>query len=108
VVMLSRRSLIQSCSAFLFSPLLALRDIRAAAPTLRLTGFELLPLRATPRTVWLVVRLRTDAGLTGLGEASDAFGFANTTAANAATMSVTGSVDVDVSAKCPVASVAVR
>ena len=36
--------------------------------------------------MWLVVRLHTDAGLTGLGEASDAFGFANTTAANAETM----------------------
>jgi galactonate dehydratase len=84
--MLSRRSLIQSCSAFLISPLLALRDTRAAAPTLRLTRFELLPVRATSRTVWLVVRLHTDAGLTGLGEASDAFGFANTTAANAETM----------------------
>jgi galactonate dehydratase len=42
--------------------------------------------RATARTVWLFVRLKTDAGLTALGEASDAFGFANTTAANVATM----------------------
>jgi L-alanine-DL-glutamate epimerase-like enolase superfamily enzyme len=63
-----------------------LRDARGAAPRVRLTGIDLLPIRATSRTVWLVVRLRTDAGLTGLGEASDAFGFANTTAANAATM----------------------
>jgi galactonate dehydratase len=36
--------------------------------------------------VWLIVRLRTDAGLTGLGEASDAFGFANTTKQDAARM----------------------
>jgi hypothetical protein len=43
------------------------------------TGFESLPVRATERTVWLLGRLSTDAGLTGLGEASDAFGFANTT-----------------------------
>ena len=57
-----------------------------AAPRLRVTGFELLPVRATERTVWLLVRLRTDAGLTGLGEASDAFGFANTTKADAARM----------------------
>src|SRR5262245_21458662 len=57
-----------------------------AAPRLRVTGIELLPVRATERTVWLIVRLRTDAGLTGLGEASDAFGFANTTAADARTM----------------------
>ena len=52
-----------------------------AAPRLRVTALELLPVRATARTVWLFVRLRTDAGLTGLGEASDAFGFANTTQA---------------------------
>ena len=84
--MLTRRSLLQSGSALLISPLLVLRDSHAAAPTLRLTSVELLPIRATTRTVWLVVRLRTDAGLTGLGEASDAFGFANTTSANADTM----------------------
>ena len=53
---------------------------------MRITGFELLPIRATERTVWLIVRLRTDAGLTGLGEASDAFGFANTTKQDAARM----------------------
>jgi len=57
-----------------------------AAPKLRVTGFELFPVRATSRTVWLFVRLRTDAGLMGIGEASDAFGFANTTAADAARM----------------------
>ena len=51
-----------------------------------MTGIELLPVRATQRTVWLLVRLRTDAGLTGLGEASDAFGFANTTREDAARM----------------------
>ena len=57
-----------------------------AVPRLRVTGFELLPVRATERTVWLIVRLRTDAGLTGLGEASDAFGYANTTRLDAARM----------------------
>jgi len=57
-----------------------------AAPKLRVTSFELLPMRATARTVWLFVRLGTDAGLTGLGEASDAFGFANTSQQNAAQM----------------------
>jgi galactonate dehydratase len=57
-----------------------------ALPRLRVTGFELLPLRATERTVWLIVRLRTDAGHTGLGEASDAFGFANTSKQDAARM----------------------
>lgn len=68
------------------APLVALRLARAAAPGVRLTAAELLPVRATSRTVWLIVRLRTDSGLTGLGEASDAFGFANTTAADADTM----------------------
>jgi galactonate dehydratase len=58
----------------------------AASPRLRVVGFELLPVRATERTVWLMVRLRTDAGLTGLGEASDAFGFANTTKQDAGRM----------------------
>src|SRR5262252_3261254 len=58
----------------------------AQAPKLRLTAIELLPVRATERTVWLFVRLKTDAGLTGLGEASDAFGFANTTVQDARTM----------------------
>src|SRR5262245_46236451 len=57
-----------------------------ALPRLRVSGFELLPVRATERTVWLIVRVRTDAGLTGLGEASDAFGFANTTKQDAARM----------------------
>jgi galactonate dehydratase len=57
-----------------------------AAPRLHVTGIELLPVRATERTVWLIVRLRTDEGLTGLGEASDAFGFANTTKQDAARM----------------------
>lgn len=57
-----------------------------ALPRIRVTGYELLPVRASDRTVWLIVRLRTDAALTGLGEASDAFGFANTTKQDAARM----------------------
>jgi len=57
-----------------------------AQPQLRVTGLELLPVRATERTVWLFVRLRTDRGLTGLGEASDAFGFANTSKQDATRM----------------------
>ena len=60
-----------------------------AAPRVRVTGFELIPVRASQRTVWLLVRLRTDAGITGLGEASDAFGFANTTVQDAAQMEST-------------------
>jgi galactonate dehydratase len=53
-----------------------------ARPKLKLTRLELLPVRATERTVWLFVRLHTDAGLEGLGEASDAFGFSNTSKAD--------------------------
>ena len=63
----------------LASILLPVREAAAAIPKLRITGVELRPVRATSRTVWLFVRLMTDAGLVGLGEASDAFGFANTT-----------------------------
>jgi len=50
-----------------------------APPKVR--SFVLWPVRATPRTVWLIVQLQTDGGISGLGEASDAFGFASTTAA---------------------------
>jgi galactonate dehydratase len=71
----------------LFSGLaLALSQRLPARPNHHITGYELLPVRATERTVWLVVRLWTDAGLSGLGEASDAFGFAGTTKANAQRM----------------------
>ena len=79
-----RRAFLASCGATA-GLLLAPRWLEAA-PRLRVTGLELLPVRATERTVWLIVRLRTDAGLTGLGEASDAFGFANTTREDAARM----------------------
>jgi galactonate dehydratase len=57
-----------------------------SAPRVPVTGFELLPVRASERTVWLFVQLRTNAGLTGVGEASDAFGYANTTKQDAARM----------------------
>lgn len=67
-------------------PLLAFARAAAATPRVRITGVELIPVRATYRTVWLFVRLTTDAGLTGLGETSDAFGFANTTVADATRM----------------------
>ena len=53
---------------------------------MRITDFELFPVRASSRTVWLIVRVRTDVGISGLGEASDAFGFANTTVAQARQM----------------------
>jgi len=55
-------------------------------PRVKLTSAELWSVRATPRTVWLIVRLRSDAGVDGLGEASDAFGIYATTTENVAAM----------------------
>jgi galactonate dehydratase len=83
---ISRRQFLRAPAALL--PLAAVWAPLAAdaQPAVRVTGLELLPVRATDRTVWLMVRIRTDAGLTGLGEASDAFGFANTSKADAARM----------------------
>ena len=45
---------------------------RAAATTqrLRVTGIELITVRATARTTWLFVRMATNQGLRGLGEVS--------------------------------------
>ena len=83
---LGRRELLTGAGSALIGALLLPIRAAAAIPTLRITGVELRPVRATSRTVWLFVRLMTDAGLVGLGEASDAFGFANTTAADAARM----------------------
>jgi galactonate dehydratase len=57
-------------------------------PRVKLTSVELLPVRATARTVWLIIRLRSDAGIDGLGEASDAFGISGTTAENVTAMRV--------------------
>ncbi|MDG2089953.1 MAG: mandelate racemase/muconate lactonizing enzyme family protein [Gammaproteobacteria bacterium] len=37
-----------------------------------ITNFELIPVRVAPNTLWLFLRLHTNAGLTGLGEASNA------------------------------------
>lgn len=52
----------------------------------KIKGYSLWPVRATSRTVWLIVQLHTDSGISGLGEASDAFGFASTSAAQAREM----------------------
>src|SRR5262245_27270746 len=82
----SRRDFLAASAGLAAGSLILTREILDAAPRLRVTGVELLPVRATARTVWLLVRLRTDAGLTGLGEASDAFGFANTTKEDARRM----------------------
>ncbi len=89
-----RRFLTSSAAALLASSALPLPTLAAAATTSRsdrLTKLELVPLRATERTAWLFVRVHTESGLTGLGEASDAFGFAQTTKADATRM--TGQLD---------------
>ena len=57
-----------------------------AAGKSRIVKTELLPVRATARTVWLFVRLTDQQGRQGLGEASDAFGFGATTKADALRM----------------------
>lgn len=57
-------------------------------PAVKITSVELWPVRATERTVWLLLRLRSDAGVDGLGEASDAFGILGTTTANVAKLRV--------------------
>jgi galactonate dehydratase len=82
----SRRTFVAAGAGFTAAAMFSLARQVEAMPRLRVTGFELLPVRATERTVWLIVRLRTDAGLTGLGEASDAFGFANTSKRDATRM----------------------
>jgi galactonate dehydratase len=76
--MLSRRGLL---AASLPGALMA-----AARPRPKVTRLELIPVRATARTVWMNVRLQASDGSSGLGEASDAFGFANTTKAEAQRM----------------------
>ncbi|MBI2687882.1 MAG: mandelate racemase/muconate lactonizing enzyme family protein [Acidobacteria bacterium] len=68
--------------AFLLGPLAA----AGARARVKLTEAELIPVRATARTVWLFIRLRSDAGVEGLGEASDAFGIRGTTVENAGEM----------------------
>jgi len=82
---LTRRDALLATASAAAMPLLALARAEAT-PRVRITGVELIPVRATYRTVWLFVRLTTDAGISGVGEASDAFGFANTTVADAARM----------------------
>ena len=82
----SRRAFIAASAGFAAAGIFSAPRKVEGMPRLRVTGFELLPVRATARTVWLMVRLRTDAGLTGLGEASDAFGFANTSKQDATRM----------------------
>lgn len=83
---LARRELLARTGGALLTSLLFPWAAAAAVPPLRVTAFDVRAVRATSRTVWIFVRLMTDTGLVGLGEASDAFGFANTTADQVAQM----------------------
>ncbi len=84
---MKRRALLHAGAGIGLAPLLGCANAgNKIAGDIRITGFELLPVRATYRTVWLFLRLHTSTGLSGIGEASDAFGFANTTRTNTDTM----------------------
>ena len=78
----SRRAFLGSVPALVGLPCLAGAARPATAPALsalplgqaerglRITGMDLITVRATARTNWLFVRLTTNDGLTGLGETS--------------------------------------
>jgi galactonate dehydratase len=86
--LVSRRHFLTAAGTGLLAATVPSSLLAAASPGRadRLTRIELLPIRATERTVWLFVRLHTASGLSGLGEASDAFGYAGTSRADAARM----------------------
>ena len=46
-----------------------------SAPKLKITGMEILVVKVNQRGDWIFVRLKTDKGVTGLGEASQGGGF---------------------------------
>lgn len=75
---MKRRKFLQSLGPFVSASLLAvpalsgagiLRSAQAGSK-LRITGMDTFIVRATERTNWIFVRLSTNQGLTGLGEAS--------------------------------------
>ena len=85
--MISRRQLLSTVGASASLPLFGCDSAtRSAADDVAITGFDLISLRISERTVWLFLQLQTNVGLTGIGEASNAFGSANTTAADVAAM----------------------
>ena len=51
---LTRRTALLAAASATVAPLLALVRAEAGAPQVRVTGFDLLPIRATSRTVWLI------------------------------------------------------
>ncbi len=75
---MKRRQFLQSLGPFVSASLLAvpalsvggiLRSAQAGS-RLRITGMDTFIVRTTARTNWIFVRLSTNQGLTGLGEAS--------------------------------------
>jgi galactonate dehydratase len=48
--------------------------LRGAESSLKITGMDFFAVKASNRTQWLFVRLKTNKGLTGLGECSDGWG----------------------------------
>jgi galactonate dehydratase len=54
--------------------LAALRPSSGAESNLKITALEFFAVKASSRTQWLFVRLKTNKGLTGLGETSDGWG----------------------------------
>jgi galactonate dehydratase len=82
----TRRNWLKQSAGMLLLPPAILNATPAQKRAARLRDVQLLPVRATERTVWLFIRVTTDSGLTGLGEASDAFSFANTSKAQAQQM----------------------
>jgi galactonate dehydratase len=50
------------------------KPLRGAESTLKITELEFFPVKASNRTQWLFIRLKTNKGLTGLGETSDGWG----------------------------------
>lgn len=48
--------------------------LSASEAKVKITGMQVFLVNATPRTKWIFLRLTTNTGLTGLGEASDGFG----------------------------------
>lgn len=79
--MISRRKILHSGTGLLSLPLIGCGSVvqnelnlenSNAINNVVITEIEFIPVRATYRTVWLFVRLHTNVGLTGIGEASNA------------------------------------
>ncbi len=76
--MISRRKILQSATGALSVSLAACSTpfipqlSESSGSDVVITDFELIPVRATARTLWIFVRIHTNHGVTGLSEASNA------------------------------------